>query len=192
MRLLPSRQLLIRGGLVLAVLCCSIVSLDDRAQAHVLQSNNGVSAVLHIVPDDDPVAGIATEIGLEFNSTLPQFDLTNYNVVITLQDTSSATAGSPVAMASDSSAPLSGTAEVTFPQPGSYTLTVKGTPVNGGGATFTIPYEVRAERPQTASSETSTTNSAGFDSMMVGVATLGLLGIIAQYQIRQGGRYDKK
>lgn len=59
--------------------------MGGLARARGLQSDNGVSAVLHITPDDDPLAGVATVIGLEFNSTIAGFDLNNYKVDATLK-----------------------------------------------------------------------------------------------------------
>jgi hypothetical protein len=177
--------------MLLVVSCGVIVGPASRVQAHVLQSDNGVSAVLHITPDDDPIAGVPTVIGLEFNSTTPGFSLSQYATDVTVQGSSVTASEPPVTISSDSDTPLYGTAQVTFPEPGSYTLTVHGVPT-GSGQAFAIPYEIRAEQPQTIASQTSGTNSAGFDSVMVGAASLGLLGIVAQYQIRQGGRYDKK
>ncbi len=183
------RRLIATVLLATSLIACA----GTTASAHVLESNNGVSAVLHITPDDDPTAGVATPIGLEFNSTIPGFDLGNYKTDIVVTGTSVSASSPAVTMSSDSSDPLYGTAQVTFPDPGTYSIVVHGVANDTArDKDFSITYEVRAERPVTTLTQNSTVSSAGFDSVMVGVASIGLLGIIAQYQIRQGGRYDKK
>jgi|GEM_PF-2340693 len=163
------------------------------AQAHVLKQSNGVGAVLHIAPDDDPVAGELTSIGLDFSSSVAGFNLDRYAVAVSIEGTSVTASTPPVSLQPDGSASLYGVAKVTFPSPGAYNIVVRGTPYTGvtEGQAFTLKYEVRAERPRQPG-VAGVVNSSGFDSIMLGLLSFGALGVIANYQISQGGRYRSK
>lgn len=191
------KRSLLYAALLIAGPCMIISSYTLPAYAHVLQSNNGVSAVLHIEPADDPIAGVNTTVGLEFNSTDPNFNLKDYTVTADIRGVSVTASKPPVTVTSDTGETLYGTAQILFPEPGSYTLDVKGVSNKGNEtADFKLTFEIRAEQPQIDGSNTASASGGsgggGFDSLLIGIAALGLLGVLARYQIRQGGRYNKR
>lgn len=181
--------------MTIAILLAFALSLgfESSADAHVLEQDGGIGAVLHISPDDDPVAGELTAIGLDFSNSDPGFNLDRYNVDVSLQGTSVTASTPPVSLQPDGSASLYGTAQVTFPSPGSYDVIVSGTPykTTAGGKPFKLTYEVRAERPRQPG-VAGVVNSAGFDTIMLGLLSFGALAIIANYQIQQGSRYKNR
>lgn len=176
--------------LAVTLAAAAVLTTPMAAQAHVLEQDGGIGAVLHIVPDDDPIAGEVTTIGLDFSNSDPGFNLDRYNVSVALQGTSVNASTTPVSLQPDGAASLYGTAQITFPSPGSYNLTVNGAPYKStaGGKPFTLTYEVRAERPRQPG-VAGVVNGAGFDTIMIGLLSFGALGIIANYQISQGSRY---
>src|SRR4051812_43485546 len=93
-------------ALWLGVTCCT------PAQAHVLESDGGVSAVLHIVPDDSPVAGKQTSAGLAFSSSDPGFDINNYAVTVQILRNSSVLTTSQ--LQADNGSRSDGSANITF------------------------------------------------------------------------------
>ena len=56
-----------------------------HARAHELESSNGVSAIFHIEPDDNPVAGESTVLNLLFSDEAGGFKLSNYNLKVELK-----------------------------------------------------------------------------------------------------------
>lgn len=67
--------------------CACVVILANHANAHVLIANerDSIGAVLHITPDDDPIAGKSTHIFYDIQNK--SFDAGKYEAVLTVRDT---------------------------------------------------------------------------------------------------------
>lgn len=170
----------------------ALVLLVPFAQAHVLDADSDVTAVLHIVPTDEPVAGVETTAGLQFSSKDPTFDLSQYAVDVALQGASVNASSPPVAVTPDATDPLYGTVSIQFPQPGSYNLLVRGVSA-GHKNTFNLTFEVRAKRKNpVTSSAINGVNNATLNCILLAAISFGLLLIIAHWQIKEGGRYVPK
>jgi hypothetical protein len=157
------------------------------AQAHVLESDGGVSAVLHMPPDDAPDAGKNTAVNLAFASDDPDFDISDYRIQITLQRND--TILQTTTMQPDDGSTRDGAAVVTFPEPGAYRLQAQGTPLQAGKR-FTLSYSVRAVSSDGRA--LSDITQAGTDFWIISLGSLVLLVLIARYNIRRGGRYAKQ
>jgi hypothetical protein len=155
-----------------------------QAQAHVLEADGNVSAVLHMPPDDTPVAGKPTDVRLAFNSSQPDFDITAYKVTVSLlrNDTRLATSS----LQADSGSTRDGSAQINFPEAGAYRLRVKGEPVNSGQA-FDLYFSVRAIAGPGMKADSF--GKAGADFWVLSAGSLLLLVIIARSNIQQGKRY---
>jgi hypothetical protein len=187
----PHKRLLILLSVaIVAGLSCWPVA---KVLAHSLEQDGPITAVLHIAPDDDPVAGVPTNMFLDFTSTDPDFSLDSYTVTVTLQGVSTSSAA-PTTSISKSSDTNSGSAQVVFPQAGTYKVIVRGTPISTPSShskTFSMTFNVRAER-QGGGGLGNITSTTSFDALLVFVASFGLLIIVARQQIARGGRYQKR
>ena len=174
--------------LVLAVIFTATV--PQKASAHVLEQDGDAAAVLHIAPDDNPVAGAKTAISLEFSSADPNFNLDNYEVDVSIQADNASSPTETAPLTPDGPASLYGTANVIFPSTGVYDIIARGTP-NSTGKAFKLTYVVRVEQTG-AGGVGKTVSSAAFDTAMICLASFGLLVIIARYQIIKGERYTSR
>ncbi len=110
------------------------------ALAHVLESDNGVSAILHIKPDDRPVAEKPITINLLFSNDVGGFSLDNYNVkLFVLQNKQVKYTGAVTPKFFG--AATEGEAVVKFPSAGLYTVRVQGSPITKDVPTFTLNYD---------------------------------------------------
>lgn len=147
--------------------------------AHVEASNNGVSAVMHILPDDNPTAGGQTFLQFLFGGSNKDFTVQTCGCELTAND-GSITRQAGVG-AADAAATDNGIAVITFPQEGVYDLTLTG---KAGARAFAIPYVVRVGNPGQ-----SLNISAAINVGFITAASLIILGLIAHYNIREGRRY---
>jgi hypothetical protein len=152
--------------------------------AHVQASDNGVSAVMHILPDDNPVAGAATYIQFTFGGAKGNFDIARTDTELTVVQGSKTISETPVE-------PLEATGSaghvvVTFPADGIYDLRLSGQPLSKNGSRFKMSFVVRV------SPSGQTANLAGaVDVLFVSLGSLVVLGIFAYYNISGGRRYTK-
>jgi hypothetical protein len=150
--------------------------------AHVEAGNNGVLAVMHIVPDDSPTAGKPTIINFAFGGTANDFSILTCGCKLQVTQDSKQVASSLVEAADETI--TNGVTSVTFPDEDVYKLAVTGT---AGARHFAIPFLVRVN-PAGGSANTA----AGTNVLMVGLASLALVAVIAYYYISKGGRYAAK
>lgn len=171
------------AGISLALLV--IVGLPQSAWAHELQQNNGVSAVLHIVPDDNPVAAEDTYLEFEFSSQNAGFDLATCQCTVSFQAAPNQLQTAKIFNHDNS--PVSGHAVINFPQAGVYTLQVQGYTSAALTEHFKLSY---IERVAPGGDDAVSISSA--KSIEIGIfslASLGLLAVVASEMIRRGGRY---
>ncbi|MBC7707748.1 hypothetical protein H7Y63_00815 [Polaromonas sp.] len=156
------------------------------ASAHVLESDNGVSAILHLVPDDRPIAGKELPINLLFSNDVGGFKLNDYKVQVRLlEDDAVRFSGviQPKFFGSASEAEGPG----TFPTAGDYTVEIKGVPITKTAPTFTLLFD--DVRVIDSASVAKTGN--GTVTAILSAFGLIIIAMIAGQQIRAGGKYKK-
>lgn len=165
------------------ILACT---MQPAAQAHVLESDGGISAVLHIPPDDTPRAGQATAVNLAFASNDSTFNISSYRLQASLKrgDETVQTA----AMRADRGSSRDATTDMSFPQAGAYILQIEGVPT-AAGQSFSLEFSVRAVGSDDSSSGFGQT---GFDFWAISLGSLVVLTLLARHQIRLRGRYNHK
>ncbi|HEX8182925.1 MAG TPA: hypothetical protein VF575_04985 [Candidatus Saccharimonadales bacterium] len=157
--------------------------------AHELQQDKGVSAVLHIPPDDNPYAERETFLNFNFTSQNGRFDLRRCDCVVTAQDGINRPITSPL-YSTDKSA-IKGYAGINFPAAGVYEVDVQGFAAGYAGERFKLAYQLRVVSPS-ASDESSSDLGSGWQVIMLSLTALLLLGIVANELIKRGGRYGKR
>ncbi len=130
----------------LLVLAACICLLGGTAQAHVLIADNQrrTGAVLHITPDDDPIAGQPSTIAL----SIQDGDITEKTHAFRLHIKSD--------QEHEGDVPLqiiggTATASYVFPVRGVYTLTLTAEPLSGQGRTVIFEHAQRVSRGETGS-----------------------------------------
>jgi hypothetical protein len=106
-----------------------------HASAHVLQSDGTIGAMLHIIPDDDPMSGAPTTYELEFSDT-------DCKCTATVMEAGKTIASKPLHVSSD----LNSINTVTFPTADVYELHINGQPKKSGEfQPFILTYLLRVK-----------------------------------------------
>lgn len=177
----------VKDSLLFFVMTILIVAsvFSSRASAHVLQSDHGVTAILHIKPDDNPIAGKSVPVNFLFSNNIGGFSLNNYKVQLRLLQNDTLKFSSAVPPLFFGSA-TEGETMATFPDAGVYKLLAVGTPLNQNVPPFTLSFTVRvADDPAALKKQNGSTTAilSGF-----GVVALGML---AAKGIKSGGKYRR-
>ena len=172
------------AGIALATLLATTL-ITTPASAHVLQSNHGVSAILHLKPDDNPVAGKPIPVNFLFSNDAGGFSLNNYGVQLSLLQDGNVRVSTPVKPLFFGSA-TEGETIATFPTVGVYTVLATGKPTTAGQPEFTLNFTVRV-----ADSVSSVKKGDGGTTALLSVFSLILLIMVAAKAIQSGGKYRK-
>jgi hypothetical protein len=169
----------------LIVLAALTLATSGLAAAHVLKQDNGVAAVLHIPPDDNPHAGQTTELQLAFDSTGGTFGLSACHCQLAVESNGKAiqTVGIRPAAAGDQ---VDGVAAVRFPAAGVYQLAVTGSSTNQSFGSFQLDYLERVTAPPDTRASPA---QNGTDVLLIGAGGLVILALLAYSAIHQRGRY---
>lgn len=172
---------------LLVVTATLVVVATTPVQAHVLESDGDISAVLHIPPDDAPAAGRNTTLRLAFASDRSGFNLAAYNSTVTIKRGNETV--QVAKLTADGGSGYDGFADITLPEPGAYRLEVTGRPMSDGES-FQLSFSIRASAA--AGSEPTNNRIAGVaaDFWVLNICLLLIVCLIAQYAIRLGGRYS--
>lgn len=172
------------GAALLLLVLVAVSSFTASASAHVLESDNGVSAILHIKPDDHPVASKPVPVNFLFSNDVGGFSLNHYDVQLSLiQDgaVKFSTAVKPLFFGSATEAETT----ATFPTAGVYTLRATGKPSESNVPAFTLDYDVRV-----ADAAGSTTKGDGGTTALLSGFSLILIIMAAVKTIQKGGKYQ--
>ena len=117
-------------------------------QAHELKGNGSIRALLHINPDDDPVAGQPSEILFLITDKAKRFNTTDCACEASVIENGQIVFSSALHKANSSYRGIFAPAiPYTFPRKGIYTVILTGKPKNPDTfESFSISYDVRIEK----------------------------------------------
>ena len=174
---------LIHAAVFSAALVSALLFGTPQAEAHILKQDGQAAAVMHIEPDDNPVAGKNTTLVFDFSGSSLGFDLNDYETDVDVFKGDGLIVDKPLVVRRGGS----GSVAVTFPDAGAYQLRVSGKPLRDGtgSGVFILQYNVRVSG--------GTVGDAGWAQtvLFVGVASLLVLMLIAKRIVESGGRYKK-
>lgn len=157
---------------------------SDKVSAHVLRQDGDAAAVLHIEPDDNPVAGRDTVFSFDFGDSATGFDLHDYTSQVGIADDSGTVQQTRLIV----TGAHGGHATLRFPNTGIYTLSVKGTGEAPGTRSFVINYDIRVDQSASNSSRNATSAQT---VIFISFASIFVLALVARRLILAGGRYTK-
>jgi hypothetical protein len=165
----------------LALVALTWLSIAPVALAHVLKYDGTIGAVMHVDPDDDPIAGQVATFFFEFKDTSGKFSLTTCDCTISVQAQGKEIFSSPLSS--------SASATYTFPQKDIYTISVIGTPKSSNAfQPFTLTYNLRVERAATVQAPTpAATSNHWIHYLVFGIPFVIVFGIYFHdlYQARR-------
>lgn len=127
-----------------------LLSIPRLVSAHVLLTSGSIGAVLHIDPDDDPIANQPSTFFFDFKDTTNHFSLQTCDCQFGIFSSGKQIFNQPLPASTKTTA----TVTYTFLTRSVYTIKVAGKPTDGSSfSPFTLSYDVRVSRssnqPQT-------------------------------------------
>lgn len=140
--------------------------LDARiADAHVLITDKNIGAILHIEPDDDPIAGGQSSFFFEFKDTQNKFDPQKCDCTFTILENGNQIYAQPLFQNNRNPNLASASVFYTFPKKDVYQIQVIGRPYTPSDfQPFTLVYNVRVAR---TANQSSVQNSGFFAAHMI-------------------------
>lgn len=134
--------------LVLLVLSCLTWPFNlTTAFAHVLETNNTVGAVMHITPDDNPLAGKESAIILSFKDKEGKFSQETCDCELQIRQNKKVLFSQPLFQSITNTQDTTATIFYTFPKKNTYTISVIGKPIpEESFVPFTLNYTIQVEQ----------------------------------------------
>lgn len=172
--------------LIAGIILLGLILLPTSAKAHVLitDTQRQTGAVLHITPDDDPIAGEPSDLFFEFDGTKISYRTHSFNLSAI---TSSGQATSIPMHAQGNTI----SAEYTFPSQGVYTLSVLAEPILAGEQRFEFSYTQRVSRGVVLATQPSKQHHWAYLAIVAGASGLLVLGILTYNNRKEIIAYSK-
>lgn len=176
------KQVLLVLPMYLLIMGTTIPSVS----AHELESNNGVSVIFHIEPDDNPTAGEPTVLNMLYSHEAGGFKISNYTLKVELHQGDTLVASYPVAPAFFG-ATREGDSTITFPSVGSYDIKLIGTAKEKSVQSFKLDYDAKVSNAGSTSGAKNTNNVKTV--YILSAFSLIILGMITARAVINGGKY---
>ena len=132
-------------GLFLLIL--SAFSYPQNALAHVLKTDGSVGAVIHVSPEDDPIAGESTDFYFEFKDKTGKFTPENCDCNGSILQGGKEVYSAPLFQNSTNPSLENASFSYTFPEKNIYKVRVSGKPITTGVfESFTLEWDIRVAR----------------------------------------------
>ena len=130
--------------------------LPPQASAHVLETDGNIGAVIHIDPDDDPIAGEQTGFFFEFKDKQNKFNSQHCECRFTILEGGRELYAQPLFRDNTSPSLTSASVYYTFPLKNIYKIQLTGKPtIPDTFQPFTLTYDIRVERESDKKIETT-------------------------------------
>ena len=171
---------------IFGVMGLVVLGLPGTTSAHELNEDQGISAVMHIIPDDNPVTDRETQINFEFKNENPGFDLATCSCQIAVKGSTGTSVVSPITHVQNSK--TSGLAIAKFMTPGATNIAVSGYGSADHVSKFHLNYEISV-RP-IATTVAPINHAETYGVIGISTASILLLTLIAAYLTGNGTRYN--
>jgi hypothetical protein len=143
--------------------------------AHVLLTDKSIGAVVHINPDDDPIAGQSSDFFFEFKDKDNRFDPRACDCKYQIKQGDKIISQGDLFSGGNDPSLENASFNVIFPEVGIYSLTLTGNPINPGQfSNFVLTDSIRVERSSTVNSSTSTQSTNFFTDHWIHFVVFGI------------------
>ncbi len=160
----------------ISVALLSLLLAPNYASAHILEENNGVSAILHIPPDDNPIAAQKTTLSFEIKQTGGGLSVKNCDCTVSIKHDGKLIVTSAVTASSSNDG--AGEATVTFPEVGAYDISLIGHAKDASFQDFTLHY---VERVATTAASSRNSMPRDYTTLIIVGSTGFILLIMTSY-----------
>jgi len=164
-----------------------LLPFPSSLSAHILKTSGSIGAVVHIDPEDDPIAGEPSNFYFEFKDKKNTFKPQNCTCIVSILEAGKEIYTQSLFQNSTSPSLTSASFSFTFPKRDIYTVKVIGTPTDASFESFTLVYDIRVERISNPNQQTKTSNNFfSFHSIhFLGAIVAGLFLIFAIIKTRK-------
>ncbi len=121
--------------------------LPRPVEAHVLKTGGTIGAVMHVDPDDDPIAGSKSTFYLDFKDTTNRFKPEQCDCTLSIFQNGKEIYSQDLFENTNSPTLTSVAVVYTFPTRGEYTLKVSGKPYTAGTfKPFSLTYDIDVDQ----------------------------------------------
>jgi hypothetical protein len=166
--------------LSLIVIVCTTTGL---AAAHTLKIDNGVSGLMHTQPDDDPLAGVPTELDFAFSDSENNFRLADCNCQVAVKRSNGQTIQTVGLHTRYSNSTLNSITDVEFPTTGTYSVVVTGSANDHAFSDFQLVYPVQVSK--TAASQTASSATKTRDAVLIAIGVVLICALLAYPRLRR-------
>lgn len=175
--------------LILSLILVLLI-VPQVVSAHVLKTDGVIGAVMHIDPDDDPIAGSIATFYFEIKDTTGKFSPQNCNCRVDIYEGGRIIYSNSLFSANSANSINSPVFQYVFPQRDVYRVDLVGSPqTTGQFQTFNLKYDVRVDRVvnSTNNSQPSWLSVHLFHLIAFGVAFSLLVFAIIQQSRKKNG-----
>lgn len=147
---------------LLVFLTSHFLLLPLPVKAHVLKTDSSIGAVIHISPEDDPIAGEQADFFFEFKDRQGKFTPQGCDCTASIVTGGKEIYSQPLFQNSDNPSLEDATFSYTFPERNIYKVKVSGKPTEGNVfEPFTLEWDIRVERV-VSSKKNNVSQQSGF------------------------------
>lgn len=169
-------------NLLLFFLLIIALTFPINAFAHVLVTDNSIGAVIHIDPDDDPIAKEKSTFIFDFKDKTNRLDLSLCSCDFHIVEDGKTIYSQP--LSNDGGNKLSSSVSYTFPKKDIYTVKIIGKPLQSSQfQSFVLSYDVRVSRESNTNSENHSSDAI-FISIIL-LASICIIGIYIFKKVRR-------
>lgn len=153
------------------------LSFAPLAQAHLLATDGSIGAVLHVDPNDQPIAGSQASFFFEFKDKENTFDPTHCDCTFSVAEGGKTIFSQPLFQNAPSPSLTNASVFYTFPQKDVYQVKVVGKPTTPNGfQPFTLTWNFRVD--QTANTSTQQSSFWATHMVHIIIAAVGIVALI--------------
>lgn len=151
-----SRSKILISLLGIYIFSCSF----QTAEAHTLKTSGSVGAVVHVSPEDDPIAGEPTDFFFEFKDKDGKFTPENCDCKVIVLKSGQEAYSAPLFQSNTDPSLTNASFSYTFPEKDIYKVKITGNPLTPGAfETFNLEYDIRVARETENKLSTNQANS---------------------------------
>lgn len=129
------------------LLLVTFLVIPTNANAHVLKTSGSVGAVVHVTPEDDPIAGEATDFYFDFKDTQGRFKAENCDCTVTILKAGQEAYSAPLFQNNSDPSLTNVSFSYTFPEKNIYQVKISGKPLTSDVfQEFNLEYDIRVAR----------------------------------------------
>ncbi len=145
--------------------------------AHVLKVDDNISALLHVEPNDDPVAGEQSSFFFEFKDKTNQFKPENCDCTFSILENGKQLYFQPLFQNNTNPSLTNASVFYTFPQRDVYVVQVTGKPLMPTAfQSFTLTYDIRVARVSDGNEQTSVPFQSWLVTLWIPLGAVVLIG----------------